>query len=700
MSYFSRINSENGDRQTNERLEADANTPGLHISTFIRQIAFDVLYYTEFIILLVVGFSAPIVKDGYLGHYTTSFIWVICSMTILSMILKFFYYNVLHIWSNTIFTTTRIRSQPFEMWGSSKSTQVPYITSAGETKSRFIEYVFISSNSWFLGKLKTVKTTIMILPSRLLQLIETQGKALGGGVLDPLDRAAGGNNYHCHRTFLVYAFIQSGIGTLEEWKEWGRNLLHWRKTIALLCFFPLLILGILVPLIVISVLVLALVLSLPLMILLVLYNVFGNCRNIVDRNLVDNDEFMDRDIEDLPPEIDSIENLIFSCDPKLTLRKVQGDLADRETLDLSGKPEMSVEELENITVLLLSLNPRRYKMRELNLDDSRLTDEKMQSLAPLIVRFHTVKIGGKQDYGERGLQELRLYMEGIQGTVNDCSEDEIVPLVKSEKIMLRRLEIKQSKSRIGVTDLTWVNEEVKGIENEDEKALMTNELANMIPYLNTLILDGFLRESVVKPVNSMIGRNKENSLWQLWQKLNFVDHMEKLSLRDCDINDRIILKCLTGISNIRTVDLSGNPGITHIGWKGLADTLRLRRQKKRLISLIYQQEGAKNVIDDSSGQQLSDMFQHLHRIDLQRCTISDGAVRHFIEALSDSDSSSMDRVDLTDCVYSASAIEEFIDVNRRRAAEVIVFKEPDESMNKMGFCGCFRCCCCKVQDSS
>ena len=491
-----------------------------------------------------------------------------------------------------------------------------------------------------------------------------------------------------------------GIGTLEEWKEWGRNLLHWRKTIALLCFFPLLILGILVPLIVIIVLVLALVLSLPLMILLVLYNVFGNCRNIVDRNLVDNDEFMDRDIEDLPPEIDSIENLIFSCDPKLTLRKVQGDLADRETLDLSGKPEMSVEELENITVLLLSLNPRRYKMRELNLDDSRLTDEKMQSLAPLIVRFHTVKIGGKQDYGERGLQELRIYMEGIQGTVNECSEDEIVPLVKSEKIMLRRLEIKQSKSRIGVTDLTWVNEEVKGIENEDEKALMTNELANMIPYLNTLVLDGFLRESVVKPVNSMIGRNKENSLWQLWQKLNFVDHMEKLSLRDCDINDRIILKCLTGISNIRTVDLSGNPGITHIGWKGLADTLRLRRQKKRLIHLIYQQEGAKNVIDDSSGQQLSDMFQHLHRIDLQRCTISDGAVRHFIEALSDSDSSSLDRVDLTDCIFSASATDEFIDVNRRRAAEVIVFKEPDESMTKIGFCACFRCCCCKVQDSS
>jgi hypothetical protein len=597
------------------------------------------------------------------------------------MVLKFFYYNVLHIWSNTIFTTTRIKSQPFEMWGSSKSSSVPYITSVGETQSRFIEYVFVSSNSWFLGKLKTVKTTIMILPSRLLQLIEKHGKALEGGVLDPLDRAAG------------------GIGTLEEWKIWGRNLLHWRKTVALLCFFPLLILGILVPLVVILVLITALVLSLPLMILLVLYNVFGNCRNIVDKTLVDNEEFADRDIEDLPPEIDSIENLIFSCDPKMTLRKIQLDLAERGTLDLSGKPEMSVEELENITVLLLSLNPRRYKMRELNLDDSRLTDEKMRSLAPLIVRFHTVKIGGKQDYGERGLNDLRVYMESIQGTTNEYSEEEIVPLVKSEKIMLRRLEIKQSKSRIGVTDLTWVNEEVKGIENEDEKALMTNELANMIPYLSVLILDGFLRESVVKPVNSMMGRNKENQLWQLWQKLNFVDHMDKLSLRDCDITDRIILKCLTGISNIRSVDLSGNSGITNVGWKGLADTLRLK-QKKRLVTLIYQQEGnSKFLIDDTTGQQFADMFRSLQRLDLGRCTISDGAVRHFIGALSDPDMPLLDRLDLTDCSFTQSGAEEFTDINRRRGADVVVFNELDESMNRNSICSCFRCCCCKERRS-
>ena len=42
--------------------ELDAQSPGLHISTFIRQTAFDILYLIEFIILLGFGFSAQIVR--------------------------------------------------------------------------------------------------------------------------------------------------------------------------------------------------------------------------------------------------------------------------------------------------------------------------------------------------------------------------------------------------------------------------------------------------------------------------------------------------------------------------------------------------------------------------------------------------------------------------------------------------------------
>ena len=102
-------------------------------------------------------------------------------------------------------------------------------------------------------------------------------------------------------------------------------------------------------------------------------------------------------------------------------------------------------------------------MKDLNLDDTRLTDNKLKTLAPLIVRFKTVKIGGKQDYTQAGLEELRLFMEHVNGLAAHMKSEEeevITPVIKSEKVLLNRLEIKETKSKIAVTDFTWVNEEV------------------------------------------------------------------------------------------------------------------------------------------------------------------------------------------------------------------------------------------------
>ena len=118
---YLRMDEMPNEKEITENHQKDAQSPGLHISTFIRQTAFDILFFIEFVILLGFGFSAQIVKDGYLHNYTYNFIWIVSTMTIFSLILKFFYYNVLHIWSNTIFTATRIKSQPFEFMGSSKS---------------------------------------------------------------------------------------------------------------------------------------------------------------------------------------------------------------------------------------------------------------------------------------------------------------------------------------------------------------------------------------------------------------------------------------------------------------------------------------------------------------------------------------------------------------------------------------------------
>jgi hypothetical protein len=131
---------------------------------------------------------------------------------ILLLIFQFFYYNVLHIWSNTIFTTTRIRSQPFRFMGRAEPAVATAGGGGGEFQSRFVEYVFISSNSWFLGKMKTFKTTILILPRRLIQMIEGQGKQLHGKILDPIDAAAIGKV----GLMMIFIVFESSIGCTVE----------------------------------------------------------------------------------------------------------------------------------------------------------------------------------------------------------------------------------------------------------------------------------------------------------------------------------------------------------------------------------------------------------------------------------------------------------------------------------------------------
>ena len=448
---------------------------------------------------------------------------------------------------------------------------------------------------------------------------------------------------------------------------------------------------------IILVLVAALLLSLPLMVLLLLYNVFGNCSNMVDKHMVDCGEEEDGEIEDLPPEIDSIENLIFSCDPSLTLRKVQAGLADEGTLDLSSKPDMSMEELENITVLLLSLNPRKYRMSQLNLDDSRLTDEKLRGLAPLIVRFRTVKIGGKQDYGQRGLEELRLYMEKVNGLAETGAE-EVLPVVKSEKVLLRRLEIKQVKSKIGMTDFTWVNEEVKGIENEDEKSRMVNELSHMIPHLHSLVLDGFLRESAAKPVNSIIGKTQETQLWQLWRQLNSVQHMQLLSLRDCDITERTVLRCLAGLVAVTHLDLSGNPDLGPASWRGLADQLLDPTQAlPRLTHLTYQ--NSKHAVEEATAEQFSRMFLKLQRLDLKHSQLTEEAALQLVRGLDRhiEPQIAIQRLNLIGCNLSLTISKQFEEINQQSSSTLVLFRAYEAETRYRRGCTCFTCCCCCME---
>lgn len=142
------------------------------------------------------------------------------------------------------------------------------------------------------------------------------------------------------------------------------------------------------------------------------------------------------------------------------------------------------------------------------------------------------------------------------------------------------------------------------------------------------------------------------------------------------------------------LDLSGNHEITSGGWKGLADTL-VENKKSRLVNLVYQ--NSKYSIDQNTGEQFAEMFPSLLRLDISMSQVTDEAVRIFLAALNEQTDPEfvpkLDRLDLSGCSFSEYAAEIFEDINRKKGAELILFKCNDVVNDKDSRSRCSYCCC-------
>ena len=138
------------------------------------------------------------------------------------------------------------------------------------------------------------------------------------------------------------------------------------------------------------------------------------------------------------------------------------------------------------------------------------------------------------------------------------------------------------------------------------------------------------------------------------------------------------MKCLIGISNVKIVDLSGNPDITFVAWRGLAETLEIRVGKCRIVHLSFQH--SKHPIDENTGGQFAKMFSKLQKLDLSGSQISDEAVEKFLEAFDykePTNISVLEKLDLSGCNVSQASVLDFHEINRRKLSDVIVFRALD-----------------------
>ena len=506
----------------------DSQRPGLHISTFLRQLTFDTLYALEFVILLAFGFSSK-VQD--LTEHKPVLISVILSLYVISVFFRLFYYIFMHVWRNVILTGKRLIRQEIEDIDTMDNA------TGANIQKKFFKYVFISRNTWILGSLKHIETTLIVLPKRIIEAIKGRGEDLehsfaGGTRQNPLE---------CLNPRKLNNLVKS------------------------LMFFPIVILIIVLNVIVILMLLVGLVMTIPIAVLVFLYNIKNGFRAVdLEQGLDANDSNCNIDganILELPPEIESGESPLFQCDPKRkTLAKFQEDLAeDNGVIDLSRHLEVTADEFEMFSVILLSLNRKKYPMKLLILDNCELTDDKLEKLTPLIIKFDRVTMNGSQKMTSLGLDILG---KGI----------------RSPGCRLKKLELKVAKHDEATIRFRReiLLEEFKGLT-----ITMTSEalskVACFMPFLEEIYLDDVFNDNIF---TEMLNKTRQDNLVNAWKivgkKISECPISELklryLSLPGCAINDEILSILSPALVKIKIIHLGRN-SISPNGWQNLAQEM-------------------------------------------------------------------------------------------------------------------------------
>ena len=177
----------------------DSQRPGLRISTFFRQLLFDVLYVLEFVFLLWFGLLAKVeeFRETDKQHPNATFIYVIVSTWVIALVLRILYYSLLHVWSNYIVTGKELIRKELEDENPDKDNAADTIRNA------FFQYVFIARNTWICGSLKHVQATFIILPKSIIECITGQGQDLDGEVKRVLTKGRKRSKFMCIPVFLL-----------------------------------------------------------------------------------------------------------------------------------------------------------------------------------------------------------------------------------------------------------------------------------------------------------------------------------------------------------------------------------------------------------------------------------------------------------------------------------------------------------------
>ena len=559
----------------------DSQKPGLHVSTFLRQLMFDFLYAVEYVVLLTFAVSTHVPNLGSIWTWIVS----IVIMALISVLLRLIYYLGLHIWSSTILSDKKLIKREFEE--STEVTENLLTEQTGRIQKKFFKYTFVQRNTWILGKMKNIHLTLIVLPKEFVGSIGQRFQDIQESFLET-------------KTFLS-----------------SKNCGFYTVILSLITFLGILFV-ILANVVMIAMLLVGIILVIPVSIWLFWYNLKSGFQDQDVENQLDQPDGSfntQESIEELPLEIMGTSLIsIFQNYPEHTMVSIEENLHKNGTISLKGKTLITPEEFDTFKTSLRSLN-KKFKLKLLDLDHCDLTDEKLEKLIPLLVKFEKVTLNGSQKISNQGWHNFGTAIKQEIGTSSGC---------KLKKLELK-IAAKDDEARMKLRREILL-EELKSSTLTAHDALQN--IASFLPYLEEVHLDDIFNDNKLLDLQKFDVFNKSpNHVLNAWQVVaNSIKDcpalkLQTLSLSGCAINDEVMEYLAPALVRIKKVCLGHNP-INGQGWQHLEKALSGNHALTHLSVQSLQTPDKMKIGYDAKYLHCQDMDQfaqvcgHLEDVDL------------------------------------------------------------------------------------
>lgn len=600
-----------------------------HTSTLLRQVMYDVLYAGEYAVLLGFGFHSRPFKDTTSPLFCTDlYIEItIIVLYITALALRITYYTVMHVWSNVIWSSKRLRRVDFDK-GEEDDVDNKNRTEIGaetervmiRTHKKFFRYVFICRNTWILGKVKNVEITLAILPKWIIDNMRSWG-----------ENVLFASEHIRDDVRLYFAKFRCSCPDI---------LINILKGFLMLLVF--LIVFVVFNILVLAILLVLLFLTLPVIFVLFLINIRKGF-------VSETEEDTTQDILEEPPDIN--QEIMFEVYPNITLFSIQQSLLNNDgTVNLRNREKITAKEFRMLSHKLLALNNLKYPLKVIDLTDCCVTDEEMKYLAPLLAKFEKVILNGTQSLTNEGFETLKkvLYRMSVIPTSVKLKVLEL-------KIQKRKGDIvKEGRGLLLGQDLDGKIEMDNFLSNEfeglamDGRSLLT--ISKFLPRLEELHLDGVFLETKIftemrekaekihaksKTIQRQLTLSKESEKyietkeqldaeghWKVVSKtiLDTPESKRKLkcfSINGCQIDDVNLGVLAPALVTVERLHIADNPDITGVGWKNLRENMK-QSSAFNFLSVKVSERSKKTLIknDPEMLPHLVELLSQLQRVDI------------------------------------------------------------------------------------